>query len=46
MAAEGEVPERMLRAHRSGYDGFVWMMKWGAVLSFIVALIVIAIISN
>jgi hypothetical protein len=46
MAAEGEVPERMLRDHRSGYDGFVTLMKWGAVLSFIVALIVIAIISS
>jgi hypothetical protein len=46
MAAEGEVPERVLRAHRSGYDGFVSLMKWGAVVSFIVALIVIAIISS
>ena len=46
MAAEGEVPERVLREHRSGYDGFVALMKWGAILSLITALLVIVIISN
>lgn len=45
MAAEGEIPEKMIREHRSGYDGFVAMMKWGAILSFITALIVMYLIS-
>ncbi|MEA3018344.1 MAG: hypothetical protein QOI38_3066 [Sphingomonadales bacterium] len=46
MAAEGEVPERMVRDHRSGYEGFVSLMKWGALISIIVAFIVIFLISN
>ena len=46
MAAEGEIPERMMREHRSGYEAFVAMMKWGAILSLITALIVVLIISN
>ena len=45
MAAEGEVPERMLREHRSGYDGFVALMKWGAIVSLIVTFLVIFAIS-
>ena len=45
MAAEGEVPERMLRDHRSGYEGFVTLMKWGAILSFITGILVMFLIS-
>jgi hypothetical protein len=45
MAAEGEVPERMLREHRSGYEGFVGLMKWGAILSFITAILVMLLIA-
>ena len=45
MAAEGEVPERMLRDHRSGYEGFVALMKWGAILSFITGILVMFVIS-
>jgi hypothetical protein len=45
MAAEGEVPPKMMREHQSGYDGFIWMMKWGAILSFITAMLVMWIIS-
>ena len=45
MAAEGEVPERMVREHRSGYDGFVSLMKWGAIVSLVTALIVILLIA-
>ncbi len=45
MAAEGQVPEKMMREHRSGYDGFVSLMKWGAILSLISAFIVILLIS-
>ena len=46
MAAEGEVPEEMLKAHRSGYSAFVGMMKWGTIVSAITALVVILIISG
>jgi hypothetical protein len=45
MAAEGEVPERMVREHRSGYEGFVTLMKWGAILSFVTGILVMFIIS-
>ena len=45
MAAEGDVPERMLRDHRSGYEGFVALMKWGAILSFIIGILVMVVIS-
>ena len=45
MAAEGEVPERMMREHRNGYDGFVALMKWGAIVSLIAAFVVILLIS-
>ena len=45
MAAEGEIPERMVREHRSGYEGFVALMKWGAILSFITAILVMFLIS-
>ncbi|HZF93524.1 MAG TPA: aa3-type cytochrome c oxidase subunit IV [Allosphingosinicella sp.] len=45
MAAEGDAHPKMIREHQSGYDGFIWMMKWGAVLSFIVAMLVMWIIS-
>jgi hypothetical protein len=45
MAVEGEVPEKMMREHRSGYDGFVWLMKWGAILSFIIAMLVVFLIA-
>ena len=45
MAAEVEIPEKMMREHRTGYEGFVALMKWGAVVSLITALIVIFLIS-
>ena len=45
MAAEGEVPEKMMREHRGGYEGFVSLMKWGAIVSLIAAFIVILLIS-
>ena len=45
MAAQGEAPEKMLKDHRSGYEGFVTMMKWGTVVAFIAAIFVILIIS-
>ncbi|MDP8993534.1 MAG: aa3-type cytochrome c oxidase subunit IV [Pseudomonadota bacterium] len=45
MAAEGEVPEKMVRDHRRGYEAFVALMKWGAIVSLITTLFVILIIS-
>lgn len=46
MAAEGEAPERMLKDHVSGYEGFVSLMKWGAIISIVTGFIVIFLISN
>jgi hypothetical protein len=46
MAAESDAPEKLLRDHRGGYTGFVHLMKWGALLSFIAAMIVIALIAS
>ena len=44
MAAEGEAKE--VKAHERSYDRFVFMMKWGTILSLVTALAVILIISN
>ena len=45
MAAEGDIPERELREHLSGYEGFVGLMKWGAIISLVVTFLVIFLIS-
>ena len=45
MAAEGEVPEKMMKDHRSGYESFVGLMKWGAILSFVTAILVMFLIA-
>lgn len=44
MAAESEIPGEM-QAHESSYSRFLWMMKWGAIVSLALALIVVLIIS-
>lgn len=44
MAAEGEITTDM-KAHKSGYSMFVGMMKWGTIISFILAMIVVLIIA-
>ncbi|HMJ93863.1 MAG TPA: aa3-type cytochrome c oxidase subunit IV [Allosphingosinicella sp.] len=44
MAAESNAKE--LSVHRTGYDRFVTLMKWGAATSFIVALVVIFLIGS
>lgn len=44
MAAEGEV-QSDLKAHESGYSLFVAIMKWGAIVSFVLAAIVVILIS-
>ena len=45
MAAEGEVEKEVI-VHRKGYDGFIFLMKWGAVVCVVVAFIVILLISE
>ena len=43
MAAEGEIEKEVL-THRKGYDGFIFLMKWGAIISLVLGLIVILLI--
>lgn len=38
--------ERAVRSHRNSYGLFTGIMKWGAIISFVSAMIVIFIISN
>ena len=45
MAAEGETPDD-LKAHVKSYSAFAWMMKWGTIVSFVTAMIVVLIISS
>ena len=45
MAADGEATKEM-RAHESSYTRFLFMMKWGTILSLITGFIVILIISS
>lgn len=42
--AEGEAKE--FRAHERSYDRFIFLMKWGTILSLVTALIVILLIYN
>ena len=42
--AEGEAKE--FRAHERSYDRFIFMMKWGTLVSLATALIVILLIYN
>ena len=43
MAAEGEI-EKEIITHRKGYEGFLFLMKWGAIVSIVTGLIVILLI--
>ena len=43
MAAEGEIEKEVI-AHRKGYEGFIFLMKWGAIISIVLGLIVILLI--
>jgi hypothetical protein len=45
MAAEGELHKEAV-THKRGYEGFVTMMKWGTILSFITAMAVVFIIAS
>ena len=44
MAAEGDAKE--LNVHRTGYDRFVGLMKWGALASFLTAMLVVFLIAD
>ncbi len=43
MAGEGELDKEIV-THRKGYDGFIFLMKWGAVVCVILGFIVILLI--
>jgi hypothetical protein len=43
MASEGELETEVV-THRKGYEGFIFMMKWGAVVCVVIGLIVILLI--
>ena len=43
MAAEGEI-EKEVVAHKKGYEGFVFLMKWGAIVCVVLGLVVILLI--
>jgi hypothetical protein len=43
MAAEGDI-EKEAVAHRKGYEGFLFLMKWGAIISIVTGLIVVLLI--
>ena len=45
MAAEVDTQDE-IRSHEKSYSAFSSMMKWGTILSFITAMLVILIISN
>jgi hypothetical protein len=45
MAAEGEIDKEVV-THRKGYDGFVFLMKWSAIVCVVIALIVILLIAE
>ncbi|HWH22289.1 MAG TPA: aa3-type cytochrome c oxidase subunit IV [Allosphingosinicella sp.] len=44
MAGEGEV-RNDIKAHAKSYSGFIQMMKWGTIISFIVAMFVVFLIA-
>ena len=45
MAATGDA-EREVRTHANTYHFFTGLMKWGTILSFVVAMLVVFIIAN
>ena len=45
MAADREI-QNEIKPHVKSYDQFIWMMKWGTIISFIVGAIVVLIISS
>jgi di/tricarboxylate transporter len=45
MAGNGETNGN-LKAHREGYDGFIWWLKFGAIASAITVALVIFLITR
>lgn len=45
MAAEGEL-DRELIVHRKGYERFIGMMRWGAVVCVIAGLVILFVIAK
>lgn len=45
MAGQGEMQSEM-KAHEKSYSLFSGLMKWGAIISFVVAMFVILIIGS
>jgi hypothetical protein len=45
MAAEGELEKEVI-THRKGYEGFLFLMKWGAIISLVLGFIVVLLISE
>ena len=45
MAADREI-QNEFKPHVRSYERFIWMMKWGTIISFIVGMIVVLIISS
>ena len=45
MAGEGDAKTETV-THEKGYAGFISMMKWGTILSLLVAALVVYLISN
>jgi Bacterial aa3 type cytochrome c oxidase subunit IV len=43
MAADGELDKEVI-THRRGYEGFIFLMKWGAIVCVVVGLVVILLI--
>jgi hypothetical protein len=43
MAAEGEIEKEAI-VHKKGYEGFLFLMKWGAIISIVIGFIVILLI--
>ena len=37
MAAEGDA-QKEFASHQRSYERFIWMMKWGAIVSMLIAL--------
>ena len=43
MAAQGEMETEVV-THKKGYEGFIFLMKWGAVICVILGFVVILLI--
>lgn len=44
--ATDQVHSDDLQAHVRDYSGFIRMLKWGAIISFVIGFIVVILISN